>query len=223
MKRFTWADAPSQTAFPIARPGYPLIGAAAFATAVFALLGLVVPGLIGLLATLFICAFFRDPDRLVPDEPGLVVSPADGKVIRVDDVADSAVYGGACRQVSIFMNVFNVHVNRIPCSGRVAEVAYTPGRFMAADKAAASDANERNAVAIETEGGRKVVAVQVAGLIARRIICRVQAGDGVERGQRFGMICFGSRLDVYLPPDAEPVVGRGQKVSAGSSAIARLP
>lgn len=219
MNRFTWADAPSQTAFPIARPGYPFIGAAAFATAVFALLEVETLALIGLLAAFCICAFFRDPDRVVPTQAGAVVSPADGKVIRVERVSDSDIYGGACLQISIFMTVFNVHVNRIAHEGRVRDIQYTPGRFMAADKDAASGSNERNAVVLETAGGEKLVVVQVAGLIARRIICTVQPGDEVRRGQRFGMICFGSRLDVFLPPESEPAVAKGDKVSAGTSIL----
>lgn len=222
MNRFTWADAPSKTAFPVARPGYPFIAAAAFATAVFALLGMKVLSLIGLVAAFSVCAFFRDPDRVIPTTAGAVVSPADGKVIRVTPVSDSEIYGGDCLQVSIFMTVFNVHVNRIVHEGRVTDVKYAPGRFMAADKAAASGANERNAVTIETPDGKKMVVVQVAGLIARRIICGVQPGDKVQRGQRFGMICFGSRLDVYLPPDASPSVIKGEKVAAGTSILATV-
>lgn len=219
MNRFAWADAPSQTAFPIARPGYPFIGAAAFATAVFALLGFETLSLIGLLAAFCICAFFRDPDRVIPTTAGAVVSPADGKVIRIERVAGSEIYGGDCVQISIFMTVFNVHVNRIAHEGRVKDIQYMPGRFMAADKDAASGSNERNAVILETAGGKKLVVVQVAGLIARRIICNVQPGDEVRRGQRFGMICFGSRLDVFLPPESEPAVVKGDKVSAGASVL----
>ncbi|MFZ7126427.1 MAG: phosphatidylserine decarboxylase family protein [Desulfobacterales bacterium] len=222
MSRFSWADAPSQTAFPIARPGYPFIGAAAFATAVFALLGLKSLSLIGLVAAFCICAFFRDPDRVIPTTPGAVVSPADGKIIKVERVADADAYGGDCLQISIFMTIFNVHVNRISHEGRIVDLQYRPGRFLSADKEAASISNEQNAVTVETPDGRRLVVVQVAGLIARRIVCSVQPGDEVARGQRFGMICFGSRLDVYLPPEADALVARGDRVRAGTSILATL-
>jgi phosphatidylserine decarboxylase len=222
VKPFTWADAASQTAFPIARPGYPFIAAAAFVTAVFALLGLTVLSLIGLVSAFCICGFFRDPDRIIPTTPAAVVSPADGKVIRIETVSGSKIYPGDCTKISIFMSVFNVHVNRIAYEGRVVDIDYRPGSFVAADKDDASSANEQNRLTIETADGRKIVIVQVAGLIARRIICRLQPGDGVLRGQRFGMICFGSRLDVYLPPDTGTAVSIGDKVTAGTSILGTL-
>jgi phosphatidylserine decarboxylase len=189
---------------------------------VFALLGLTVLSLIGLVSAFCICAFFRDPDRIIPTTPGAVVSPADGKVIRIETVSGSQIYPGDCTKISIFMSVFNVHVNRIAHEGRVLDVDYRPGSFVAADKDDASSANEQNRLTIETADGRQIVMVQVAGLIARRIICRVQPGDGVSRGQRFGMICFGSRLDVYLPPDTDTAVSIGDKVTAGTSILATL-
>lgn len=222
MKPFTWADAASQTAFPIARPGYPFIAAAAFVTAVFALLGLKVLSVIGLLSAFCVCAFFRDPDRVIPTLPAAVVSPADGKVVRVESVSGSNIYGGDCLQISIFMSVFNVHVNRIAHEGRVMDIDYRPGTFVAADKDDASGANEQSRLTLETADGRKIVTVQVAGLIARRIICRVQPGEAVTRGQRFGMICFGSRLDIYLPADTDAAVSKGDKVTAGTSILASL-
>jgi len=222
MSQFTWADPPGQTAYPIARPGYPFIGAAAFATGVFALLGLTGLSLLGLAATAAVCAFFRDPDRVIPSAPGAVVAPADGRVIVCGPVADSAFFEGPALKVSIFMTVFNVHVNRVCETGTVRRVAYFPGKFFSANLDKASRDNEHNAVFLETAAGRPVTIVQIAGLIARRIICRVQAGDAVQRGQRFGMICFGSRLDVYLPPDARPAVAKGDTVRAGASVLAYL-
>ncbi len=221
-KSFAWADAPVDSAFPIARPGYPLIAAAAFVTAVLAMLELTVPALLGLVVTVFICMFFRDPDRVIPTDPNAVVSPADGKVIGVDDGVPSPFHETPCRRVCIFMSVFNVHVNRIPCDGTIRSVHYTPGKFVSANLDKASTDNEQNALLLETADGASVAFVQIAGLVARRIICRVQAGDEVNRGQRFGMICFGSRLNVYLPVDSRVDVTVGQHVSAGTSILGYL-
>lgn len=219
MDEFTWSDPPSRFAFPIAAAGFPLIFGAAFTTLILALLGLTALALIGLAATFAICGFFRDPDRVIPIAPGAVVSPADGKVIATALTDGGLFFSGECRKVSIFMSVFNVHVNRIPAAGRVTRVRFRPGQFVAADRQDASGRNEHNAVFLETDEGRSLCAVQVAGLIARRIICRVQAGDRVLRGQRFGMICFGSRLDVYLPKEISLAVSVGDRVSAGSTVL----
>jgi phosphatidylserine decarboxylase len=219
MDEFTWSDPPSRFAFPIAAAGVPLIFGAAFATLILALLGLTVPTLIGLAATFGICAFFRDPDRVVPAVPNVVVSPADGKVIAATLTDGGPYFEGECRKVSIFMSVLNVHVNRAPVEGRVTRVRYRPGQFVPADRRDASGRNEHNAVYLQTDDGRSLCVVQVAGLIARRIICRVQAGDRLLRGQRFGMICFGSRLDLYLPPEIRLQAAVGDRVSAGSSIL----
>ncbi|MDJ0884021.1 MAG: phosphatidylserine decarboxylase family protein [Desulfobacterales bacterium] len=222
MQRFTWPDPPRQTAYPIARPGWPFIGAAAFATLVLALLGMKVAAVAMLIVAACICAFFRDPDRAVPQIDGGVVSPADGKIIICEKVAASDFYEGECLKISIFMSVFNVHVNRMVCDGRISDVAYHPGKFFSANLDKASRENEHNALYVDTPSGQRLVVVQIAGLIARRIICGAQAGDELVRGQRFGMICFGSRLDVYLPPDARPDVHVGQKVRAGASLLGFL-
>jgi len=207
---------------PVAKAGYPLIFGGAFVTLIFALLGMIYLTLVALVITFCFCGFFRDPDRAVTDEAEAVVSPADGKVVVVSDEGDTPFYKGSCKKISIFMSVFNVHVNRIPCSGIVKKVRYHPGKFFAANLNKASLQNEHNAVFLETAEGKRCCTVQVAGLIARRIICKVQSGDDVCKGQRFGMICFGSRLDVYLPDDAEIKVTVGDKVKAGSSVIGRL-
>lgn len=222
MNRFEWADSPSQTAFPIARAGYPYIGATVFVTMIFAVLGLKIMALGALLVCACICGFFRDPDRVIPTDDTAVVSPADGRVLSVDKINDERFYGGPCVKVSIFMSVFNVHVNRIPFSGRVENVVYHPGAFFSAnlDKAAAS--NEHNAVKIKTDSGDAIWFVQIAGLIARRIISGLQVGHQVTKGQRFGMICFGSRLDVYLPESYRIDVRVGQKVQAGMSVVATV-
>ena len=222
MQRFTWPDPPQQTAFPIARPGWPFIAAAAFATAVFALLGMKIMAVLMLTVAACICGFFRDPDRVVPRVEGGVVSPADGRIIVCEKVADSGFYDGECLKISIFMSVFNVHVNRMVVDGRVSDVAYHPGKFFSANLDKASRENEHNALFVEASSGRRFVVVQIAGLIARRIVCGVQPGDELKRGQRFGLICFGSRLDVYLPPDARAEVQIGQKVRAGTSLLGVL-
>lgn len=223
MDEFTWSDPPSRWAFPIAKAGYPLLFGAAFVTLVLAQLALTPLALAALLVTLCIAGFFRDPDRLIPIRPGLVVSPADGRVISVERVGSHPLFEEEVRKISIFMSVFNVHVNRIPAEGRVLDIRYQPGTFVAANRAEASMRNEHNAVFLETSYGRRLCVVQVAGLIARRIICLVQAGESVRRGQRFGMICFGSRLDVYLPPDVALAVSVGDRVQAGTSILGSFP
>jgi len=222
MNEFFRSDPPSQTAFPIARAGYPYIFAAAFTTAILALLGLTALTLLGLVITFCICGFFRDPDRVVPAEDGVVVSPADGKIIIAEAVPNSPFSGGACTKVSIFMSVFNVHVNRSPCSGHVKQIDYYPGKFFSANLDKASQQNEHNAIEMETDNGRRLVVVQIAGLIARRIVCHAKPQDQLQRGQRFGLICFGSRLDVYLPTDTKLIVAVGDKVTAGTSVLGRF-
>ena len=222
MEKYTRSDPPSQTAFPVASAGYPFILSAAFATAVLALLGVTSLTLIGLVITFAICGFFRDPERVIPDQQGAVVSPADGKVVAASVVDNSLFYDGPTMKISIFMSVFNVHVNRVPYAGRVKEINYHPGKFIAANFDKASLENEHNAVLIETENGKHLCVVQVAGLIARRIICRIKPGENVIRGQRFGLICFGSRLDVYLPANVKVNVVVGDKIQAGVTILARL-
>jgi phosphatidylserine decarboxylase len=219
MEKFSRSDPPSQTAFPIARAGYPFIFGAAFTTFVLALLGLTTLTLLGLVLTFSLCGFFRDPDRLIPDGAGAIVSPADGKVISVGNVAEGYCGNGECLKISIFMSVFNVHINRVPFTGWVKEITYYPGKFLAANLEKASLQNEHNAVLIETENRSQIYVVQVAGLIARRIICQIKPGDHVLRGQRFGLICMGSRLDVYLPREIKLKVAVGDKVTAGTSVL----
>jgi len=222
MDKFSWSDPPSQVAFPVAKAGYPLIFASAFTTGVFALLGLTVPALIGLAVTFFICYFFRDPDRVIPKNYGAVVSPADGKVIIAGQEDSSPFFEGRCQKISVFMSIFNVHVNRIPHEGEVERVSYYPGKFFSANLDKASRDNEHNAIFLKTGDGRKICVVQIAGLIARRIICKLQKGDRVACGERLGMICFGSRLDIYLPDDADLNVAVGDKVKAGTSILGYL-
>ena len=222
MEKFTRTDPPGKTAFPIHRAGYPLIFGSAFVTIILALLGLTTLTLIGLVATLFTCAFFRDPDRVIPERPEAVVSPADGKILSVGKVSDSPFDLGETLKISIFMSVFNVHVNRIPFTGRIKDIQYNPGKFFSANLDKASKKNEHNAVLLETDQGKDICVVQVAGLIARRIICHISPKDQVLRGQRFGMICFGSRLDLYLPVDSDVEVNIGDMVQAGTSVLGKL-
>lgn len=222
MEPYEWPQPPAESAFPVAKPGWPLIFGAAFATLVFALLDLTPLALLGLAGTFFLAAFFRDPDRTVPTAANLVISPADGRVVTAETVAETDYLDGPRLKISVFMNVFNVHVNRIPYEGTVRRVAYHPGKFLAAHLDKASRENEHNAVFVETPDGRMVCTVQIAGLVARRILCGVREGDSVSRGRRFGMICLGSRLDIYLPPDTTPAVKVGDRVRAGTSVIGTL-
>jgi phosphatidylserine decarboxylase len=222
MNKFIKSDFPNRTALPIASAGYAFIIAGAFATIVLALLGLTTLTLIVLVITFCICGFFRDPDRAIPDEDGVVVSPADGKVILTDTVDNSPFFSGPAMKISIFMSVFNVHVNRVPYDGRVKDINYYPGKFFSANLDKASLQNEHNAVSIEMDNARPLCVVQVAGLVARRIICQIQPGDHLLRGQRFGLICFGSRLDVYLPTDIKLRVAVGDKIRAGTSILGQF-
>lgn len=222
MKTFLRADIPSGSGFPIAKAGYPFIFLAVFITSIAALSGwhwLTVPGLC---ASLFCFWFFRDPDRVIPADPEALVSPADGRVIVARKVASHPYGEGSAFQISIFMSVFNVHVNRIPFDGIVRDVQYHPGRFFNASLNKAAAENERNALLIETPSSVIFWTVQVAGLIARRIICHVQEGDKVTRGTRFGLICFGSRLDLYLPSDFQCAVREGDRTQAGTTTLGRM-
>jgi phosphatidylserine decarboxylase len=173
------------------------------------------------IAALFVLQFFRDPAREVPGGAGLVVCPADGRVLVVGKERDPYLERDALK-VSIFMNVFNVHSNRSPVEGTVQSVTYSAGTFLNASLDKASSGNERNALHLRTDDGTDVTCVQIAGLVARRILCYVKAGDRLARGARFGFIRFGSRVDVYLPPEARPRVAIGDKVKAGSTVLAEL-
>lgn len=222
MDKYFHPDRPSAIAFRIAKAGYPVIFAMGFITVVLVLLELATLAIAALVFTLFCCWFFRDPDRLVPNIDNAIVSPADGRVISVETLDNSRFSDDNCIKISIFMSVFNVHVNRIPYNGVVTKINYYPGKFFSANLDKASKHNEHNVVFVETTNGPVIYFVQIAGLIARRIICMVQEGDAVGKGQRYGMICFGSRLDVYLPADSKPNVTVGNKVKAGSSTLAFL-
>lgn len=200
--------------------GWPVIGLTALAALVLALLGAAFPAVILLLLCWFSLYFFRDPERVVPDGDGLAVSPADGRVVRIEERPDPLT-GEARICVSIFMSVFNVHVNRAPVAGTVEEVRYWPGAFINAAADKASDENERCACRLRDAGGQDWTVVQIAGLIARRIVFRADRGDQLQRGERFGMIRFGSRVDLYLPQGYAPAIVVGERVAAGQSIVAR--
>ncbi|HKX94553.1 MAG TPA: phosphatidylserine decarboxylase [Methylibium sp.] len=205
----------------LAKEGWPFI-AIAFFVAVFA--SFFLPGFLAVLCWLvlaFVVQFFRDPPRPVPTEKGAVLSPADGRIVKIEKVRDPYADRDALL-ISVFMNVFNVHSNRSSVDGTVKRIQYFPGKFVNADLDKASTENERNAMVIDA-WGQTVTLVQVAGLIARRILCYAHEGDTLQRGQRYGFIRFGSRVDVYLPPDATPRVAAGEKVSATSTILAVLP
>ena len=172
--------------------------------------------------TLFVLQFFRDPQRVIPEGENLVLCPADGRVIVVGEAPDPYRGGARSLKVSIFMNVFNVHSQRAPVDGVIKRVTYSKGLFVNAAFDKASSHNERNALVIHMDDGRDISCVQVAGLIARRILCYVKAGDRLASGQRYGFIRFGSRVDVYLPPTARPRVAIGDKVKATSTVLAEL-
>jgi phosphatidylserine decarboxylase len=170
----------------------------------------------------FVLQFFRDPARVVPGNAKSVLAPADGRIVVIEPARDPWLERDTLK-ISVFMNVFNVHSNRSPIDGAVVQRWYHPGKFLNADLDKASTENERNALHLRTEDGQDITCVQVAGLIARRILCYVDAGDKLERGQRYGFIRFGSRVDLYLPLDVRVKVGVGDTVSATSTILAELP
>lgn len=206
----------------IAREGWLFIAVAFAAMVLSGFLFHYAVTLIFAVIFVFVLQFFRDPARLIPDDADAIVSPADGRIVVVEKALDPYRNQEALK-ISVFMNVFNVHSNRAPANGTVEEVKYVAGSFLNADLDKASLENERNAVLITTPQGRQITFVQIAGLVARRIKCYTKAGDVLSRGQRYGMIRFGSRVDVYLPLDAVPKVVIGDTVSATETILASLP
>ena len=209
---------------PLHREGYRFV--AIFAAVTLLLFWLhPVAGWIGTALTVWCYYFFRDPERFTPLREGLVISPADGIVSQLQQAVPPGELGlgpEPLTRISIFMNVFNCHVNRAPVTGRVTCVAYRPGRFLNASLDKASVDNERNGLAIEMADGRLLGVVQIAGLVARRIVCDAVTGQQLRAGERFGLIRFGSRLDVYLPPGTAPLVAIGQTAVAGETVLADL-
>jgi phosphatidylserine decarboxylase len=206
----------------IAREGFPFILPLVILTVAFAFFGVMWLSALFLLMSAFVTWFFRNPERKPPEDLKVVVSPADGRVIKIEDVAENNMLEGPSKKISIFMNVFNVHVNRAPYSGTVGAIRYREGKFLSANLDKASSLNEKNSVLINTDNGKIILTEQIAGLIARRIECWVHVGMNVTKGDRFGLIRFGSRLDVFLPVDTVISVSIGDKVRAGETPIGWL-
>ena len=211
----------SETGIPVAFEGLKLIIPLAVLTIVIFLLKWITAGFVLLAMTLFIIFFFRDPRRVIPQGDDLVVSPADGKVVVIKDVHENDYLHQDVKQISIFLSVFNVHVNRVPVGGIIESVKYNPGKFHIAALEKASLESEQTAMVIK-DGNRKILVKQIAGMLARRIICYVQSGNVVKKGERYGLICFGSRADIFLPANSEIKVKRGDKVKGGKDIIAVL-
>jgi phosphatidylserine decarboxylase len=207
---------------PFAKEGFPFIGLAAGITLIAAWLGWVPVAMAAAVLTLFVSWFFRNPARAIPQGPGLVVSPGDGKVLAVEEEYEPRYIKDRAVRISIFLNVFDVHINRIPCEGVIEDVQYQPGLFLVASKPHATLKNEQNALMIKTVEGAKVLCVQVAGLIARRIVCWVNPADRAVRGQRYGLIRFGSRMDTYVPVGTVMKIAVGDRVKGGETILGVL-
>jgi phosphatidylserine decarboxylase len=205
----------------IAREGWPFLAIAVVVAVLLTAAGWYVLAAIAWIVAVFILQFFRDPARTIPQAPNAVLSPADGRIVKVEKVRDPYLDRDALK-ISVFMNVFNVHSNRSPVDGVVVARWYHPGSFLNAALDKASLENERNALHLRTASGQNVTCVQIAGLVARRILCYVDAGATLARGQRYGFIRFGSRVDVYLDPSAQPKVAVGDKVAATETILAEL-
>jgi len=207
---------------PVVLEGFVFIAPLLALTLLFAYFGIIWVSVFFFAATFFTANFFRNPERSIPGDENAIVSPADGKVLKIEDVEMSGLINGTFRKVSIFMNIFNVHVNRVPYRGTVTAIEYRAGKFFSADLDKASVFNERNSVLVTTDDGRSILTIQIAGLVARRIVCWVNEGMDVARGERFGLIRFGSRLEVFMPLDTEVSVAEGEKVTAGETILGRL-
>ncbi|CAH2792039.1 MAG: Phosphatidylserine decarboxylase (EC [uncultured Caballeronia sp.] len=205
----------------IAREGWPFIAIAAVVAILVQAMGDFGFAWIFWLIVIFIVQFFRDPARPIPSQPNAVLCPADGRIVAVETAHDPYV-GREALKISVFMNVFNVHSQRSPVDGAITKVQYFPGAYLNAAVDKASTENERNAIVLQTASGHTVTSVQIAGLIARRILCYVHVGEPLTRGQRYGFIRFGSRVDVYLPVGSRPRVSIGEKVSASSTILAEF-
>ncbi|MHB8137591.1 MAG: phosphatidylserine decarboxylase family protein [Smithellaceae bacterium] len=206
----------------IAYEGFPFIIFSLLLTILAAFFGVIWLTVFLAAVLVFIICFFRNPERFFRDEDKLVISPADGKVIKIEDVDVSGTITGRFKKVSIFMNVFNVHVNRAPYSGTIEKICYHKGKFLSANLDKASTENERNEIMIRTKDGRVIWAVQIAGLIARRIVCWTSEATNISKGERFGLIRFGSRVEVFLPSDSRIVVKLDAKVRAGQTPLGYL-
>lgn len=210
------------TAFRIDPAGWPFVTVALLPAAASFVVGWPVPGAMFTVVAIFFLFFFRDPDRQVPADSGVVVAPADGRVVHAGPPEPNVAPPGSWQQISIFLSPLDVHVNRAPIGGRVTRVTYHPGKFLPAYQPSAAAENERNEIWIEHEG-QTIVCRQVVGILARRIVCRVSPGTLIETGQRFGIMRFGSRTDLFLPPTAVALVRVPDQVKGGETVVARLP
>lgn len=209
--------------WPIAREGVPFLAAAAVPAVAAWALGWTVAGALFGAAALFTGWFFRNPSRRVPDGPNLIVSPGDGRVLAVMEEEEPRFLKARAVRVSIFLSPLNVHINRTPCEGLVKAISYSPGRFLVASRTEATLQNEQTAMLIETDAGCRILCVQVAGYVARRIVCWLSEGERVERGERYGLIRFGSRMDLYVPAGTQVRVKVGDRVTGGETIIGVLP
>ena len=218
-------DALKMVTFPIHKEGFKFIFIFALVAIILALLNNVL-GLIGLVLTLWCIFFFRDPERVIPVEENIVISPADGVVTLVEygvEAPEDLGYGKQkFNKISVFLNVFNVHVNRVPIGGTITKISYKPGKFLSANASDASAENERNSAVVKLDNGKEVIFVQVAGLVARRIISDLKEGQKVATGDRYGIIRFGSRADIYLPENVAVKCLVGQTMIGGETVLARL-
>jgi phosphatidylserine decarboxylase len=199
--------------------GLPFLIPMVLLTVMLGILGWKVWMSLGILLSLFIAYFFRNPKREIPNLQNIILSPADGKVIHVGECEEDRFLKEKALKVSIFMSLFDVHLNRAPVSGKVLEKKYLPGQFLVASVEKSSLLNEQNAMILETEDRIKILLIQIAGLVARRIVCYAKAGDLLRNGEIYGLIRFGSRVDLYLPPEVKPIVRVGQHVKGGESII----
>ena len=209
----------TQRRWPIAKEGFPFLIPAALLTIFFVGMDWKVLAFLGILLTLFIAFFFRNPKRTIPTLQNVILSPADGTIINLGECEEDRFLKGKALKVSIFMSLFDVHINRAPASGKVLQRSYHPGRFQVANVEKSSLLNEQNAVILETEDRLNILLVQIAGFVARRIVCYARAGDTLKKGQIFGLIRFGSRIDLYLPTEVRPIIRVGQHVKGGESII----
>ena len=207
---------------PIVKEGLPFVGGLAGITLILAIVGWIIPAGVAAGFTLFTAWFFRNPKRTIPQDSNVVVSSGDGKVVAIEEEFEPRYLKQQSIRVTVFLNVFDVHVNRMPCAGTVEGVSYQPGQFLVASRPEATIRNEQNAIMLKTESGAKVLCVQVAGLIARRIVCWVSEGAQVQRGERFGLIRFGSRMDTFLPLDSKIRVAVGDRVKGGETIVGEL-
>jgi len=208
---------------PFAKEGIPFIGIAVGVTLLAVWLGWIIATVVAAFLTFFVAWFFRNPSRVVPQGPRLILASGDGKVIAIEEEFEPRFIKDRSIRISIFLNVFDVHINRVPCEGVIEDVQYQPGLFLAANKPDATLRNEQNALMIRTVQGPKVLCVQVAGLIARRIVCWVSPRDRAVIGERFGLIRFGSRMDTFLPIGTAVRVAVGDRVKGGETILGELP